>query len=139
MALTPVTKSAIAGALVELFDDRIESQINRSVVLLQLLPFALASGQVLVWDAEFGTESPATPTLADGNDVTDYNDDDIVKAKLDFGTYSEAFAITGKARAAALAAGNLRGRGRCGIESGSLFVRRSWPARRARSRAGFRG
>lgn len=108
MANTPVTKARIAGALAELFDDRIESQINRSVVLLQLLPFALMSSQVLVWDAEFGTESPTTPTLSDGADVTDFNDDDIVKAKLDTATYSEAFSITGKARAAALAAGNPR-------------------------------
>lgn len=108
MADTPVTKARIAGALAELFDDQIASQINRSVVLLQLLPFALASGQVLVWDAEFGAESPTTPTLADGATVVDFNDDDIVKAKLDFGTYSEAFSITGKARAAALASGNPR-------------------------------
>lgn len=102
-----VTLSDISAALVKLFQDKIVAQMNRSVVLLQLLPFEPGYGQVLQWDAEMSASDEATDsTLNDGADVTVYGDDDIIPATLQWGTYSEAFGITGKARAAAAAARN---------------------------------
>jgi hypothetical protein len=44
--------------------------------------------------------------IADGADVTVYNADDKVPAVLQYGTYHDAFEVTGKAAAAAAAAGN---------------------------------
>jgi hypothetical protein len=96
--------SRVSSALATLFQSRIVAQMNRSVVLLQLLPTAPAIGQNLQWDTEFKNSGEATDsTIADGADVSVYQDDDLVPATLQFATYSEAFAVTGKARAAARA------------------------------------
>ena len=91
----------LASILAEVFDEQITSQINRSVVALKVVPHEYASGQALVYDAETSNVSQTTPTLADGADVSAYEDVTITKAKLDFGTYSLAFGVSGKAMAAA--------------------------------------
>lgn len=97
--------SNIAGALATIFEDQIASQFNRATVLSKLLPYRPTVGKNIVWDAEFG-DLPNTSVLADGSPVTDFNNDTIVPATLTTGTYSEGFGVTGKALAAAAAAGN---------------------------------
>lgn len=105
MAVVDATR--VASALATIFQDKIVAQTNRSVVLAQLLPFAPGTGKNLQWDVEFKASGEATDsTIADGADVATYQDDDIVPAVLQWGTYSEAFGLTGKARAVASAAGN---------------------------------
>lgn len=100
MAVTAM--SNVTAALATLFQSKVIAQMNRSVVLLQLMQVAPAIGQNLTWDTEFRASGEATDsTIADGADVSVYEDDDIVPAVLQFGTYSQAFGLTGKARAAA--------------------------------------
>jgi len=102
--MATVDLSRITAALATLFQPKIVAQMNRSVVLLQLLPFAPANGQNLQWDTEFSASGEATnSTIADGADVSVYQDDDVIPATLQYATYSEAFGLTGKARAAAAA------------------------------------
>lgn len=102
-----VDVSRVASALATVFQDEIVEQVNRSVVLLQLLPFGEAIGQNIQWDAEFAASGEATDsTIADGADVSVFQDDDVIPAVLQYATYSEAFKITGKARAIAAAARN---------------------------------
>lgn len=96
--------SAISSALATLFEDRIVHQINRSVVLANLLPITSGQGKNIQWVARFGTATGSV--IADGADVSVYNSDSKVPAVLQYGTYHDAFSITGKARAAAAAAGN---------------------------------
>lgn len=105
--MAAVDVSRITSALATLFQPRIIAQMNRSVVGLQVLPFSMGSGKNLSWDVEFSAATEATDsTLAEGADVSTYQDDDIQPAVLQWGNYSEAFSITGKALAVAAAAGN---------------------------------
>lgn len=107
MAVTTVDVSRITNALATIFAPKIIAQMNRSVVLLQLLPFAEGAGKNMSWDVEFPNASAtATSTIVEGADVAVYNDDDIVPAVLQWGDYSEAIQITGKARAIAASTGN---------------------------------
>lgn len=96
--------NAISSALATLFEDRIVMQINRAVVLANLLPISPGTGKNIQWVARFGASTGAV--IGDGVDVSTYNSDSKVPAVLQFGTYHDAFQITGKARAAAAAAGN---------------------------------
>jgi len=96
--------AALTSALATLFEDRIVTQINRAVVLANLLPVTPGTGKNIQWLARFGTDVGAV--IADGADVSTYNSDSKVPAVLQYGTYHDAFSITGKARAAAAAAGN---------------------------------
>jgi hypothetical protein len=96
--------ATITDSLATLFEDRIVMQINRAVVLANLLPITPGTGKNIQWVARFGTSTGAV--IGDGVDVSVYNSDTKVPAVLQFGTYHDAFAITGKARAAAAAAGN---------------------------------
>lgn len=102
--MADVNFAAIASALATLFEDRITSQINRSTVLMQLCPVGNGQGKNLSWNARFGSAVGAP--IADGADVSVFNNDEKVPANLEYGTYSEAFAVTGKALAAAAATGN---------------------------------
>jgi hypothetical protein len=97
--------SNVSAALATIFEDMVVDQFNRSVVLTKLLPFAEAEGKNIVWDANFGT-TPGTSVLADGATVVTFNNDSLVPATLNFGTYSEAFSVSGKALAAAARANN---------------------------------
>lgn len=97
--MSDVAFATIASTLATLFEDRISSQINRATVLLQLVPVGNGPGKNLTWGVRFGTSVGAK--IADGADVATFNNDDKVPATLDYGTYHDAFAVTGKAMAAA--------------------------------------
>lgn len=96
--------ATLSSALATLFEDRIVMQINRSVVLANLLPVTPGTGKNIQWVARFGNTTGAV--IGDGVDIGTYNSDNKVPAVLQFGTYYDAFQLTGKARAAAAAAGN---------------------------------
>ena len=100
------TLSGIAGVLATLFENEIQWQINRSVVLSQLLPISAGTGKNIQWVARFGTATPGGAVIADGANVSVFNTDTKKAAVLQYGTYHDAFDITGKARAGAMAAGN---------------------------------
>lgn len=101
-----VTKAQIASALTQRFADRIANQINRTVLLAQLVPVKndRGQGQNVQWVARFGTAKGAA--IADGADVSTFNNDDKVPAVLQFAVHHDAFKLTGLARAVANAAGN---------------------------------
>jgi hypothetical protein len=93
--------AAIAATLAEIFEDEIVSQINRATVLLQVLPVGNgAAGQNIKWSVRFGTATGAA--RGEGLDVVTFNNDAKVPATLDYGTYDDAFSMTGKAMALAL-------------------------------------
>jgi len=97
----------ITDALAKLFYDDVTNNINRAVVLSQLLDVRNGTGQNIQWTAKFGTATPAgNGVIADGADVTTFNRDTKIPAVLQYGTYHDAFEVTGKAAAAAAAAGN---------------------------------
>ena len=97
--------ATIAASLATVFEDAIANQINRATVLLQVLPVVNGTtGKNISWIARFGTATGGA--RAEGADVTTLNTDTKVPAQLDFGTYDDAFGITGKALAAARAARN---------------------------------
>jgi hypothetical protein len=97
----------ITASLVELFYDDLTNQINRAIVLSQLLDVRNGTGQNIQWVAKFGTATPAgNGVIADGADVATFNRDDKLPAVLQYGTYHDAFEVTGKSAAAAAAAGN---------------------------------
>lgn len=101
-----LTAADLSSVLAELFEETIQWQINRAVVLSQLLDVTPGTGKNIQWVARFGTAAPAGAVIADGADVSVYNSDTKVPAVLQFGTYHDAFSLTGKARAGAMAAGN---------------------------------
>jgi len=98
--------ASIDATLATLFEDAVANQINRSVVLAQLLDVGPGSGKNIQWSVRTGTATPTTAVIADGVDVTTFNRDAKQPAVLQFGTYHDAFSITGKAMAAARAANN---------------------------------
>jgi hypothetical protein len=100
-----VSQSDIAATLAVIFEDQIVSQINRATVLLQVLPTGYGTtGQNIKWSARFGTATGGA--RAEGADVVTLNNDAKVPATLEYGTYDDAFGVTGKAMAAAAAARN---------------------------------
>ena len=102
--MATVTLASLDAALATIFQDKIANQIERSVVLAQLLPVAPGTGKNIQWAVRTGTATGAT--IADGADVTTFNNDTKSAAVLQYGTYHDAFSITGKAMAAAKAAAN---------------------------------
>ncbi len=98
--------TSLSAALATIFEDRIASQFNRSGPLLQMLPFEARGTKNLAWDVEMGDGQQSDSTIGDGDDVSVYNDDTIVPAVLNWGTFNESFAITGKALSAAMGTGN---------------------------------
>jgi hypothetical protein len=101
-----VNFAGIEAALATLFYDDITNTINRAVVLAQVLDVKPGTGKNIQWTIRHGTATPATAKIADGADVTVFNNDTKIPAVLQFGTFHDAFAVTGKAMAAAMAAGN---------------------------------
>ena len=100
-----VAMTTIAASLTTIFEDTITSQINRATVLLQVLPVGPGTtGKNIAWNARFG--SAVGGARAEGADVSTLNNDNKVPATLEFGTYDDAFGVTGKAMAAARAARN---------------------------------
>lgn len=104
--MADITKAAIASALSQRFMDRIASTINRTVLLAQIAPVKndRGQGQNVQWDAKFGTAVGAA--IADGANVSAFNNDDKVPAVLQYAVHHDAFKLTGLARAVAAAAGN---------------------------------
>lgn len=103
--MSTVAMAQIAASLTTIFEDQITSQINRATVLLQVLPVGPGTtGKNISWNARFG--SSVGGARAEGADVATLNNDDKVPATLEFGTYDDAFGVTGKAMAAARAARN---------------------------------
>lgn len=103
--MSTVALSTIANALTTIFENEIVSQINRATPLLQVLPAGLGTtGKNISWPARFG--SAVGGARAEGAAVVTLNNDSKIPATLDFGTYDDAFGVTGKAMAAARAAGN---------------------------------
>lgn len=98
-----VSASDIAAALSLIFQDRVISQVNRSVVGLKLLPHEISGGKVMAWDASFAASAEsAVSYTTDGADIAAYGADDKVPASLNWGIYTkEAFGVTGLARATA--------------------------------------
>lgn len=95
-----VNAAAVAAALAQLLGEKIHNQINRAVVMLKLLPHATEEGKNLAWDARFSAAGAASDSsIADGADVSVFEDDDRVPATLNWGIYSQAFGVTGFARA----------------------------------------
>lgn len=95
----------IANSLTTIFEDRIVSQINRATVLLQILPCGPGyTGKNISWVARFGTAVGAS--TAEGATVSTFNNDDKIPATLEYATYTDAFGVTGRALAGAMAAGN---------------------------------
>jgi hypothetical protein len=102
-----VTYSSISSALATIFEDRIVSQANRSVVALQLLDVEGADSKECRWDTDFPAAGEATDSSsAEGATVATYENDDLVPASLPFTTYQMSFQVTGLARALARVAGN---------------------------------
>lgn len=101
--MADVDVASIADAITVLFEDKVASTINRATVSLELFDVE-DGGAAIQWDAEFGSAVGAA--RAEGADVSAFNDDELVPALLDYGTYDDAFAITGKALAKAYASGN---------------------------------
>lgn len=102
--MADVTFALMTDSLLKKFAARVTNQIERSVVLPQLIPALPSTGQIIQWDVRFGTDTGAV--IADGADVATFNNDDKIPAVLQYGTYNDAFAITGKALAAARVAGS---------------------------------
>ena len=104
--MADITRALIANALTQRFMDRIASTINRTVLLAQIAPVKndRGQGQNVQWDAKFGTS--VGTAIADGADVSTFNNDDKVPAVLQFAVMHDAFKLTGLARAVAAAAGN---------------------------------
>jgi len=99
-----VNFAGIADALATIFEEQITSQINRSTVLMQLLATGPGEGKQLNWNARFGTSVGGS--RGEGVDVAAFNNDNKIPATLLYGTYDDAFSMTGKAIAAALNARN---------------------------------
>jgi hypothetical protein len=104
MALVQFT--TIDQVLAALFMDMVENQINRAVVLAQILGAKMGTGKNIQWVVKTGDATPSGAVIPDGADVTVYNNDTKLPAVLQYGTYHDAFSLTGKALAGARAAGN---------------------------------
>ena len=104
--MAAVDFASIESALATIFYDDITNTINRAVVLGQVLNVKPGTGKNIQWTIRHGVATPTTAVIADGADVTVFNNDTKIPAVLQFGTYHDAFSITGKAMAAARSAGN---------------------------------
>lgn len=101
--MAPVNLAAVSAALTKRFHDRLANQIQRSCVLAQLIPVQAQKGPNIQWVARTGTALGST--IADGADVSVFNNDDKIPAVLQYGIYNDAFSVTGLAMASARAAG----------------------------------
>lgn len=101
-----VDLNAVSPVVAKLFANRVTTQLNRAIVLGQVLDVRPESGQNIQWVARSGTESPTTAVIADGDDVSVFNNDTREAAVLQYGTYHDAFKVSGKALNIAYASGN---------------------------------
>lgn len=110
--MTTVNTSSIANALQKRFEPDVVSQIMRAAPMLQILGPNVrdADGQNIQWTVKFGdpSASGSAAAISEGADVSTFNTDTKEAAVLTYGTYHDAFEVTGKALAIALASGNPR-------------------------------
>ena len=106
--MTTVNVAALTNVLQKIFANDVTSTINRSAPLLQIMEMRKAEGQNIQWDVSFGSPAAAAAdaAIAEGDDVSVFNNDTDVPAVLTYGTYHDAFEVTGKAVASAMASGN---------------------------------
>lgn len=104
--MATIDYAAVAAALTSRFRDRISNTVNRTVLMAQLAEVKADRGQGknVQWDANFGTA--VGTAIADGADVSTFNNDDKVPAVLQYAIMHDAFKLTGLARALSAAAGN---------------------------------
>lgn len=99
------TYSAVQAALSTIISD-VANNINRAVIGAQIAPVKEAEGKNITWDAQTGAEDgSATGGIADGADVSTYDNDTYAPASLDYVTYHAPFAVHGRAYALAKKAG----------------------------------
>lgn len=97
--------SAITAVLQTRLDDDLTKLFNRACVLSRLLPFKQGTGKGIYWAVSYG-DLPGSSILASGSDVSVYNADTKAQATLAYGSYSEAFGVSGQAWGAAYSSGN---------------------------------
>lgn len=102
--MAAVNFAAIQPALGTFVEPKVVSQINRAIVLPQVLKTVKGQNHNVAFTARFGTAKGTK--IADGADVVTFNNDAKVPARLEYGIYHDAFSISGKAIAAAAAANN---------------------------------
>lgn len=110
--MTTVNVASIANALQKRFEPEVVSQIMRAAPMLQILGPNVrdAEGQNIQWAVKFGDAGAAgsDAAISEGTDVSAFNTDTKQTAVLTYGTYHDAFEVTGKALSIAMAAGNPR-------------------------------
>lgn len=109
--MTTVNVASISNALQKRFEADVVGQIMRAAPMLQILGPNVrdAEGQNIQWAVKFGTAGAGSAAaIAEGADVGTFNTDTKETAVLTYGTYHDAFEVTGKALSVALAAGNPR-------------------------------
>lgn len=107
--MATVDLASITAVLQKRFEPDVVSQIQRAAPMLQVLGPNVrdADSHVIQWDVKFGTAGyGGAASIAEGADVATFNTDTKATASLVFGTYHDAFEITGKAIASAIASGN---------------------------------
>jgi hypothetical protein len=107
--MATVDLASLTAVLQRRFEPDVVSQIQRAAPMLQVLGPNVrdADSHVIQWDVKFGSASAGSAAaIAEGADVSTFNTDTKVPAVLSFGTYHDAFEITGKAIASAIASGN---------------------------------
>jgi hypothetical protein len=74
---------------------RTTNQLNRSAVIAQILQVRPTAGKIVAFDAVFGTTRPTTAPIQIGADVSVFNNDTEIMGTLRFGSYHDAFAVSG--------------------------------------------
>lgn len=104
-----VDLASVTNVLQRRFESDVVQAIQRAAPMLQVLGPNVrdADSHVITWDVKFGTAGyGSSAAITEGANVSTFNADDKVPATLGFGTYHDAFAISGKAIAAAMASGS---------------------------------
>lgn len=99
------TAASIDTALNTILAPKISNQINRSVVLAQVLNTKRARSKNVAWDVQVGTAAPGTAAIAEDADVSVYNADTKIPAVLQFGHLHDAVTISQYAMDVAALAG----------------------------------
>jgi hypothetical protein len=100
--MATIDLTSIINSLSKRMEDQLVSTINRSCPLLQLIATKpLYGAAVVTWNAKFGSDKGSA--IADGEDVSVFNNDRVRNAVLAMTTYHDAFKINGRARVLAMA------------------------------------
>lgn len=107
--MAAVLFSDIANALASYFQPRVIAQFNRAVPEAAYIDARRGTGKNVQWDVKFPTATVIDGTYTDGATVSTFRQDIRVPAVIQYANMYEPFGVSGKARAAALAAGNPEG------------------------------